>query len=167
MSKSFTQFRVDNVTTILPTTLEYGKEVYYKDASGNLTLWVGHEDGSAWPAVGYKEWVAVVNQANDDAPTATVIASTVGTVGLARGAEASYQFTNSTFLANKCLITLSPPNGAAVFFPIDGDFLYPVITDIGLGSISIETLNGDASYENPSGNNAALTNILMSIRVYP
>jgi len=55
MSKSFTQFRDDNITTTLPTTLEYGKEVYYKDASGNLTLWVGHEDGTAWPAVGYKE----------------------------------------------------------------------------------------------------------------
>jgi hypothetical protein len=55
MSKTFTQFRVDNVTTTIPTTLEYGQEVYYKDASGNLTLWVGHEDGTAWPSVGYKE----------------------------------------------------------------------------------------------------------------
>ena len=53
-TKTFTQFRVDNVVTTLPTTLQYGQEVYYKDASGNLTLWVGHEDGTAWPAVGYK-----------------------------------------------------------------------------------------------------------------
>jgi hypothetical protein len=58
--KTFTQFRRDNIVTTLPTTLEYGKEVYYKDASGNLTLWVGHEDGSAWPAVGYKEWNGLV-----------------------------------------------------------------------------------------------------------
>jgi hypothetical protein len=55
-NKTFTQFRVDNVVTTLPTTLAYGQEVYYKDANGNLTLWVGHEDGSAWPSVGYKEY---------------------------------------------------------------------------------------------------------------
>jgi hypothetical protein len=78
MSKSFTQFRVDNVTTTLPTTLEYGKEVYYKDASGNLTLWVGHEDGTAWPAVGYKEYVALISQGFTNPPVATVQIDTIG-----------------------------------------------------------------------------------------
>jgi hypothetical protein len=60
-NKTFTQFRVDNVVTTLPTTLAYGQEVYYKDANGNLTLWVGHEDGSAWPSVGYKECVLTIH----------------------------------------------------------------------------------------------------------
>lgn len=59
MSQSFDQFRRDNVVTTIPTTLAYGQEVYYKDPNGNLTLWVGHEDGSAWPAVGYKELTLV------------------------------------------------------------------------------------------------------------
>jgi hypothetical protein len=67
MSKSFDQFRRDNIVTALPTTLEYGKEVYYKDAFGNLTLWVGHEDGTAWPAVGYKELVIRLNQTGSSA----------------------------------------------------------------------------------------------------
>jgi hypothetical protein len=58
-NKTFTQFREDNVVTTLPTTLAYGQEVYYKDANGNLTLWVGHEDGTAWPSCGYKQYVAL------------------------------------------------------------------------------------------------------------
>jgi hypothetical protein len=83
--KTFTQFRVDNIVTTLPTTLEYGKEVYYKDASGNLTLWVGHEDGSAWPAVGYKEFTASISGTtvtvikNDLSETPTATASGSGT----------------------------------------------------------------------------------------
>ena len=60
MAKTFKQFRLDNVTATLPTTLEYGEEVYYTDANGNLTLWVGHSDGTAWPVCGYKEWVGVI-----------------------------------------------------------------------------------------------------------
>ena len=80
-TKTFTQFRVDNVVTTLPTTLQYGQEVYYKDASGNLTLWVGHEDGTAWPAVGYKEYVALLTQTGTDAPVATtVLSNNVGVV---------------------------------------------------------------------------------------
>jgi hypothetical protein len=43
------------ITTTLPTSLPDGEEIYYQDPNGNLTLWVGHEDGSAWPSVGYKE----------------------------------------------------------------------------------------------------------------
>jgi hypothetical protein len=44
-----------NETTTLPTTLPVGLQVWYIDANGVETLWVGREDGSAWPAVGYKE----------------------------------------------------------------------------------------------------------------
>ena len=99
MSKSFTQFRVDNITTTLPTTLEYGKEVYYKDASGNLTLWVGHEDGTAWPAVGYKEYVAVLTQTGIGAPVATVKINTLGgTTSYSRQSEGIYRAVNSAFV---------------------------------------------------------------------
>jgi hypothetical protein len=44
-----------NETTTLPTTLPAGQQVWYIDANGVETLWVGRENGSAWPAVGYKE----------------------------------------------------------------------------------------------------------------
>lgn len=60
------------IVTELPTTLETGREVYYQDANGNLTLWVGHADGSAWPAVGYKEYRALVIQSGTDNPVITV-----------------------------------------------------------------------------------------------
>jgi hypothetical protein len=46
-----------NETTTLPTTLPAGQQVWYIDSNGVETLWVGREDGSAWPAVGYKEYV--------------------------------------------------------------------------------------------------------------
>jgi hypothetical protein len=76
MSKSFTQFRVDNITTTLPTTLEYGKEVYYKDASGNLTLYVGDENGAGQPSVGGakpERVVYVYGTADDVAPNFTTV----------------------------------------------------------------------------------------------
>jgi len=44
-----------NETTTLPTTLPAGQQVWYIDPNGVETLWVGRENGSAWPAVGYKE----------------------------------------------------------------------------------------------------------------
>jgi hypothetical protein len=108
MSKSFDQFRRDNIVTTLPTTLEYGKEVYYKDASGNLTLWVGHEDGSAWPAVGYKEYVAGLTQAGTNAPVATVLSNTLGTVTLARSNVGQYSFNSSAlFTSNKTVVSFA------------------------------------------------------------
>jgi hypothetical protein len=97
MSKSFDQFRRDNIVTTLPTTLEYGKEVYYKDASGNLTLWVGHEDGTAWPAVGYKEYVALLNQISTNAPVATVKFNNTGqTITYSRGDVGVYSASTNT-----------------------------------------------------------------------
>ena len=95
-TKTFTQFRVDNVTTPLPTTLEYGKEVYYKNASGNLTLWVGREDGSAWPAVGYKEFTADIS-----VETVTVIKNDLSETPTA---TASGSETTLTFASNQWVV---------------------------------------------------------------
>jgi hypothetical protein len=60
-TKTFTQFRVDNVVTTIPTTLEYGKEVYYKDGNGALTLYVGDENGDAQTVGGGGGAVTSVN----------------------------------------------------------------------------------------------------------
>jgi hypothetical protein len=100
MSKSFDQFRRDNIVTTLPTTLEYGKEVYYKDASGNLTLWVGHEDGTAWPAVGYKEYTAyLLNTGTTTAPSVTVKIDTIGgTTTYNRQSVGMYRAINPAFV---------------------------------------------------------------------
>jgi hypothetical protein len=101
-TKTFTQFRVDNVVTTLPTTLQYGQEVYYKDASGNLTLWVGHEDGTAWPAVGYKEYVAIIGTLTSSTNSVTIIKSDFENIQWVT--EAFLSTTNSfTFQPNRAL----------------------------------------------------------------
>jgi hypothetical protein len=72
-----------NETTTLPTTLPAGLQVWYIDPNGVETLWVGRENGSAWPAVGYKEFTADISgttvtvRKNDlsETPTATVSGS--------------------------------------------------------------------------------------------
>jgi hypothetical protein len=67
-----------NVTDTLPTTLPAGLQVWYIDPNGVETLWVGREDGSAWPAVGYKEYRALISQSFTNAPVATVRIDTIG-----------------------------------------------------------------------------------------
>jgi hypothetical protein len=68
------------ITETLPTTLEPGEEIYYQDANGNLTLWVGHADGSAWPAVGYKRIVAVITISNTNTGSITTPINQLGEV---------------------------------------------------------------------------------------
>ena len=65
-------------TTTLPTTLPKGMRVMYEDANGVESLWVGNADGNAWPAVGYKEYVALLSQESTSAPTADVKINTTG-----------------------------------------------------------------------------------------
>jgi hypothetical protein len=55
-----------NETTTLPTTLPAGQQVWYIDANGVETLWVGREDGSAWPAVSENEYSVAVTSAFAD-----------------------------------------------------------------------------------------------------
>jgi hypothetical protein len=72
-----------NTSTTLPTTLPAGAQVWYIDANDVETLWVGREDGSASPAVGYKEFTAgisgttvtVIKNELSATPTATVTGS--------------------------------------------------------------------------------------------
>jgi hypothetical protein len=61
------------ITETLPTTLEAGEEIYYQDANGVQTLWVGNEDGEAWPSVGYKEIVLDMSQEFTSAPTIVAV----------------------------------------------------------------------------------------------
>jgi len=47
-----------NTSTTLPTTLPAGAQVWYIDANGVETLWVGNESGTATPSNGYYEYIA-------------------------------------------------------------------------------------------------------------
>jgi hypothetical protein len=154
-----------NETTTLPTTLPAGQQVWYIDANGVETLWVGREDGSAWPAVGYKEWSALITQSEDDAPTAVVLSNTVGVVTLGRGTLGDYIISNASFTIGKTLIVIGP-NNVAEFFPSDGDF-FSVLCVSQNGGVGISTLNGDTPYENGGGANILLNSRPLSIRVYP
>jgi hypothetical protein len=157
--KTFTQFRVDNIVTTLPTTLEYGKEVYYKDASGNLTLWVGHEDGTAWPAVGYKEYRAELNQSGTNAPTATIGVNTIGTVTYGYTSEGVYTI-NGTFPLGKTEASLSFPyqdDGGDIF----SRTVFQAIADV----LSIQTLLGGSQSNDALKIGAVLQ--FVAIRVYP
>jgi hypothetical protein len=70
-----------NETTTLPTTLPAGQQVWYIDPNGVETLWVGRQDGSAWPAVGYKEYVAQYSVSGSGAPVISGNGAVVNTLG--------------------------------------------------------------------------------------
>jgi hypothetical protein len=61
----YSDFKRQNITYTLPTTLPAGQQVWYIDPNGVETLWVGREDGSAWPAVGYKRLVVRITNPTD------------------------------------------------------------------------------------------------------
>jgi hypothetical protein len=167
MSKTFTQFRVDNVTTTIPTTLEYGQEVYYKDASGNLTLWVGHEDGTAWPAVGYKEYVALLTQTGEDAPVATVNLNTIGTVTWSRTGAGTYLATanNAVFLDGK---TLASINYATLIVGNETISYYPTRMSDTQIRLELYYLENEGDFlPTQKSDDRFLLQTFISIRVYP
>jgi hypothetical protein len=158
-TKTFTQFRVDNVVTTLPTTLQYGQEVYYKDASGNLTLWVGHEDGSAWPAVGYKEYSFAILANVGGVLSLETKLDTVGGITIAQGGTGD---------ESKIIFSGSPSQSLSLANPtviLDGS---DVITYFTYGPINqndsnlvMTDSNLDSYIVNPS------VPLLVTFRVYP
>jgi hypothetical protein len=167
MSKSFDQFRRDNIVTTLPTTLEYGKEVYYKDASGNLTLWVGHEDGSAWPAVGYKEYVALLTQTGEDAPVATTVLNTIGALAWSRTGAGTYLATanSAVFLDGK---TLASVNYATVIIGNETISYYPTRVSDTQVRLELYYLENEGDFlPTQKSDDRFLLQTFISIRVYP
>jgi hypothetical protein len=160
-NKTFTQFRVDNVVTTLPTTLAYGQEVYYKDANGNLTLWVGHEDGSAWPSVGYKEYVALLAQTGTSAPVATVLSNTIGSLTTSYIDIGSYRINGiGAFPIGK--VAIWTKTTASNQSEVLGDGAGPIlITSVNEDYVEISTYGGDLNRANDT-----LANTLY-IRIYP
>lgn len=155
MAKTFKQFRLDNVTATLPTTLEYGEEVYYTDANGNLTLWVGHSDGSAWPVCGYKEWVGIINQTGTSAPTADVLFNTFGTVTPTRSDVGVYAFSYASVSPNTPVCFISDAVAGEATFIIKAE---PATT-----SVAVYTYDGAT----PSDSIVGTSNTTLVIRIYP
>jgi hypothetical protein len=155
-----------NVTTTLPTTLNYREEIYYQDANGNLTLWVGHDDGSAWPSVGYKEYVALLTQTGTNAPVATVLSNTIGAIVWGYTGVGQYTATLSgAFLATKTQLETTPgtylSDGADVY-----SYSFFRTSDNALGLQSSEngvTANGLFSVNSEAAQLASG----IRIRIYP
>ena len=85
------------ITTTLPTVLAQGEQIIYRDPNGVQSLWIGNADGEAWPAVGYKEYVALLTQAGTDAPVATVKFNNTGqTITYSRGDVGVYSASTNT-----------------------------------------------------------------------
>jgi hypothetical protein len=170
--KTFTQFRVDNIVTTLPTTLEYGKEVYYKDASGNLTLWVGHEDGTAWPAVGYKEMRFYYTQVGTSAPTATKIYDQIGvTISSSRLDAGVYEFPISAIPTFGAFQNLGTVEAIVPLSRYDNpnlgvNFNAYNITNVSDNNLIISQIQFD-SFTLPADSDNASQKIHITIRIYP
>jgi hypothetical protein len=154
-----------NETTTLPTTLPSGQQVWYIDPNGVETLWVGREDGSAWPAVGYKEFVALVTQTGTNAPVATVLSNTLGSGTWSREVAGVYliTFPSSVFVLGNTF----PDAGVSIFGQLAENMTYitqarNTQTTYGLNS-SIANILEDAT----TPTDGVLANYAFSIRVYP
>ena len=89
------------VVTTLPTTLEAGRRVWYKDANGVLTEWVGNESDVAQPVMG--------NGTVSFTPTFTV--ADAGTI-TALGAMSVWRVGQMVFFNSAVAITTSSPLGS-------------------------------------------------------
>jgi hypothetical protein len=145
-----------NETTTLPTTLPAGQQAWYIDGNGVETLWVGREDGSAWPAVGYKEYVAILEQSGTSAPTDTVISNTFGTVTWAYGNVGTYNAPLASSPLSKIVATITNQCHTAEYF---------IILEPTANSIRLSTFDNVGSSANDILGQVSTNRI--SIRVYP
>ncbi len=151
-----------NKTTSLPTTLPIGLTVWYIDTNGVETLWVGREDGSAWPAVGYKEYVALLTQTGTNAPVATVLSNTLGAVTYQYNAVGSYQANSAVQLTARTTASIDP-------FKLAGNVDYAtakisgIVISGGNSHVSINTYE----FITPENVNDELDTTPFSIRIYP
>jgi hypothetical protein len=148
-----------NETTTLPTTLPAGQQVWYIDANGVETLWVGREDGSAWPAVGYKEYVAFLSQSGTDAPVATVLSNTLGSVVWSYEGVGQYHGTSSLITATQTFLSFSSTSSNADFRL--GDESGPIQFGPRTGYVLVST-----SDVGLNSSDDALSNYI-TIRIYP
>jgi hypothetical protein len=148
-----------NKTTSIPSSLPVGLQVWYIDANGVETLWVGREDGSAWPAVGYKEYVAVLNQLGTNAPVATVKIDTIGLAGavFARTQDGLYTITDSKLSEIDNLRYIINTNTAID----DVDAFVFIIQTPSVNRVDILSYIGGANTD------GALSNTPFSIKIYP
>jgi hypothetical protein len=151
-----------NETTILPETLPAGLTVWYIDPNGVETLWVGREDGSAWPAVGYKEYVALLTQTGTNAPVATVLSNTLGTVTYQYNNVGQYQANSVVQLTDRTTASIDP-------FKLAGNVNYATakISGIVISGGNSHVLINTYEFITTENVNDELDTTPFSIRVYP
>lgn len=152
-------------TTTLPTTLPKGMRVMYEDANGVESLWVGNADGVAWPAVGYKEYVALLTQTSTNAPVATVLKNEIGGLSWVRNSAGSYTLVSAgnLFIADK----VAPDNYAILYgTELTGMTLINAGRSTN-GQYNLDSLLADISLDNQTPLDGILSKFLFSIRIYP
>jgi hypothetical protein len=150
-----------NETTTLPATLPAGQQIWYIDPNGVETLWVGREDGSAWPAVGYKEFVFDSNSG-----TATYINIYSDTLFGGSPPALGNRFSNTRTITSDLFTSgnvVLVPMGALAEELTSGNYLTAVMyrtgTTVYLASVLLNTNTGAVA-----GSNNAST---FAIRIYP
>jgi hypothetical protein len=143
-----------NTATTIPDFLPAGQQVWYIDPNGVETLWVGREDGSAWPAVGYKEYVALVTQTGTSAPVATVLSNTLGTVTYGYGNVGEYTINYPTS-------TVPYPKKQERTIISNSDAFFADIYSNGATQTVVN------SFEGESLSNGILAEFLITLRLYP
>jgi hypothetical protein len=104
-----------NETSTLPTTLPEGLTVWYRDENDVETLWVGREDGSAWPARGWKEFVFEINSGSVGFASVLIDEVFGGVYPSLDGRFSNIRsFTSSIFSGNYDIITAGKNTGASV-----------------------------------------------------
>jgi hypothetical protein len=150
-----------NKTPFLPETLPPGLTVWYIDPNGVETLWVGHADGSAWPARGWKEFTFAVNSGSDGFASVSIDEVFGGNLPTLNGRFSNTRtFTSSIF------------SGIYDIFPVGKNVGSTVVGVLGYASLSrVESttvnltmvqFNNDGTIGQSLGTNAGF-----SIRVYP
>lgn len=144
-------------TTTLPTTLPKGMRVMYEDANGTESLWVGNAGGNAWPAVGYKEWRAIVSYPGEQAvPTTTVLLDTLGDVVPSINSTSVYQFSSAQITVGKTETSQTP----YILLEDGVQFIIPPVSE-GYVRVLLQTTT---SFEPVDG---GYENIPLFIRIYP
>jgi len=150
--------RLNVETAEIPTILPAGQQVWYIDPNGVETLWVGNEDGIAWPAVGYKEYVALLTQTGTTAPVASVISNTVGTVTFSYD-DVGFYFAH--FPTGSNVKAMGDLKRYFIRGAGGGGFV-----QINNGITSIEIITSNESNEN-SNSVLDLDEFLFNVRIYP
>jgi hypothetical protein len=134
-------------------------QVWYIDPNGVETLWVGREDGSAWPAVGYKEFSVTLSYTGI-VITIITMSDQVGGVTWARTQEGIFTATKTGAFPKTNL------GGATTYMEqqiVDEEGLSQ---KVGLNAVGTDGIRV-ANFVDGALSDDQISSVPISIRIYP